>query len=134
MKKFFTGIETLEELKSAYKKMVADQHRNVKGEKYTKATTETSAEFKDIIEKLLHMEGVIIEIIGCFIWLSGNTKDNKEAIKALGFKFSGNKKIWYKSPAGYRKHNKKQWYISDIRNTFGSEVVGKGEGYKRIES
>ena len=106
-------------------------HKNAEGEKYTKTTVETPDYFKDIIDALikLKMQDVSIELIGSFLWLSGGTRVYKNEIKALGFKWSQNKQAWMLSPPGYRKHNNKQYTMSDIRGMFGSAfVTGEDHG------
>ena len=118
---YFANVRTLEELKKAYRELalanhpdrggdletmqainaeydkvfeqVKNIHVNKDGEMFTKETEETPEEFKNIIDQLLKMEGVEVEIIGCFVWLSGNTKPYKDQIKALGFRWSANKTI-----------------------------------------
>lgn len=155
--KYFTNCETLEELKKEYKKLamanhpdmggdeetmkvinaeydkvfaqVKNIHRNKDGETYTKENTETASEFKDIIEKLIKMNGIEIEIIGCFIWVSGDTKPNKDTIKAMGFRWHSDKKMRYKAPEGYRKKNKTKYSIEEIRGMFGTS----GKMYGRTE-
>lgn len=154
----FAKATTLEELKAIYKRLalahhpdrggdVEDMkeinalydeyfetlktvHKNMKGETYTKETDETAEEYKNIIAQLLKMDGVEIEVIGCFIWLSGNTKAHKEEIKALGFKWNAKKQMWYKAPAGYRKrYNKKHDYtIDEIRSMYGTSGKFHGTG------
>ena len=94
-------------------------HKTKDGKRYEKETNETSGMFKDIIDKLLRMNGVEIEIIGCFIWVSGNTKPHKEEIKALGFRWHSKKKVWYKAPDGYRKKSRKTYSMEDIRGMYG---------------
>lgn len=154
--RYFIRIETLEDLKRQYKKLalknhpdrggdveimkeinaeydlffddMKDYHRNAKGEVYTKENTETPSEFKDIIDKLIRMDGLEIEIIGCFIWLSGNTKAHKDSIKALGFKWHSAKKMWYKAPEDYRKRNKKKYSIDEIRDMYGVQGTFTGKG------
>mgnify|MGYP002660761647 FL=1 len=114
---YIKNVSTLEELKKMYKKLALEMHpdcggneeemkvlnneydelfkklknthRNFEGETYTKETTETPEEFKEIIEKLfkLKMEQVEIEIIGSFIWLTGNTKPYKDELKAMSFRY-----------------------------------------------
>lgn len=153
MTNYFTNCNTLEELKQAYRRLamanhpdkggsvevmqeinkeyeeafakVKNIHTNSTGEEYTKETNEAPEEFINIINELVKMHGVIIEIIGSFLWLSGNTKEYKDQIKKLGFKWSNNKLMWYKSPEGYRKFSKKDYSINDIREMFGSEVYTK---------
>lgn len=150
--------ETLEELKAQYRKFafrhhpdrggsdeemkvvngeydelflkLKDVHRTKEGKTYTKESAETPEQYREIVYALLmlHMEGVDIEIIGSFIWLSGNTKPYKEAIKALGFKWSQNKTAWYLPPDGYKKFGRKQFDLDEIREMYSStRVNGDGE-------
>lgn len=144
--KYFTNIKTLEELKKAYYKLamknhpdrggdletmkeinaeyddlfarVSHIHTNKKGKTYQKKTNETPQEFKNIIDELMKMAGIKIEVIGCFIWVSGDTKPNKEALKALGFKWHSKKACWYKAPKGYRKASNKQYTMDEVRSMF----------------
>lgn len=146
--RYFIKIETLEELKKQYRALamkhhpdrggdvevmklineeydrafakVKDIHRNAKGETYTKENPETAEQFRDIIDKLLRMQGVEIEVIGCFIWLSGNTREHKDEISAMGFKWHSKKKMWYKAPEDYRRRGKKQYSIEEIRDMYGT--------------
>ena len=124
MKWFIPVPETAEELKKAYRKLamkhhpdaggntadmqeinneyeqlfarLKDIHKNVKGETYTakESTTETPAEFIEIISKIIELEGVDSEICGSWIWRHGNTKEYKDVFKALKFRWRPNKKSW----------------------------------------
>ena len=71
----------------------------------------------------MHMEGVKIEIIGSFLWISGNTKPYKEQLKELGMKWSRNKEAWYLSPEGYKRYSKKVYNMDEIRNMYGNHVM-----------
>ena len=158
---FFKGIETLEDLKRQYRTLalqnhpdrggdvevmkainneydklfaqVKDTHKNKEGETYTKENPETAEEFKDIIDKLIKMQGVEIEVIGCFIWLSGNTKEHKEAIKALGFRWHSKKKMWYKAPECYKRWGKKEYSMNEIRGMYGTSGKFHGEEDKTLK-
>lgn len=156
--KYFKEVETLEDLKRQYRTlamknhpdrggdveamklinaeydkffaMVKDTHKTAEGKTYQKENKETASQFKDIIEKLIKMEGVEIEIIGCFIWLSGNTKPHKDAINKLGFIWHRKKKMWYKKPEGYRKKSSKDYSMDEIRDMYGSSGTFTGKGKK----
>jgi curved DNA-binding protein CbpA len=95
-------------------------HVNKDGEQYEKETTETAAEFMDLIDKLLHIPGIDIELCGSWIWITGNTKPVKDELKSFGFKFSRNKAAWYFHREPYRKHSKKSMSLDEIRNMYGS--------------
>ncbi|MHB9652813.1 DnaJ domain-containing protein (plasmid) [Enterococcus faecalis] len=118
--KFIKDVTTLEELKRVYKKLALKYHPDMGG-----TDKETPQEWQEIIHKLLtlKMENVSIEVIGAFLWVSGNTKPYKEELKALNMKWSNNKKSWYLAPDGYKKRSKKKYNMSDIRNMYGSQVV-----------
>lgn len=144
---YFKNIDTLEELKKQYKKLAfqhhpdrggdveimkainneydelfarfKDTHINKKGEYYTKETKENNDEFKKIIEAIIKMQGVKMDVVGCFLWVYGDTKPYKEQLKGLGFKWSRNKSMWYKSPAGYRRFGKNNYSYDKIVSMYG---------------
>jgi len=49
-------------------------------------------ELEKIISQILHYENIIIEVVGSWIWLSGDTKIIKEKLKELNFKWASKKK------------------------------------------
>ena len=105
-------------------------HKNKDGEYYTKENTqdaaaETPEVWKDIINSLiqLHMIDVTVEVIGSFLWISGNTKPYKDQLKALKFKWSTNKSAWYLAPDGYRKSSKLTFNLDDISSYYGSSKI-----------
>ncbi len=102
-------------------------HANASGEKYTstgsRETAETPEQFIEIIDRLIRFEGVKIEIIGAFIWVSGNTKVYKEQLKEMGFRWHSGKVCWYLAPDWYVKKNKKHYSMNEVRNMFGAQEV-----------
>lgn len=86
--------------------------------------------YADIIEQLIKMEGVLIEVCGSFIWLSGSTKEHKDAIKALGFRWASKKKMWFLAPQGWKKRGRRELGMDEIRGTYGSVKVAAGQ-YQR---
>lgn len=153
--KYFANCKTLEELKKEYRKLgklhhpdcggdekvmveinneydimfpkLKNKHMNKDGKIYEKETNETADEFKDIITALMRMQGVTAEVIGSFIWVTGNTKPYKDILKNLGFKWHSKKSCWYKSPDGYRRHGKSQYSMGEIREMYGVQFEGTGQ-------
>ena len=95
-------------------------HVNAAGEEYTKDTTETAADYMDIIEQLISISGVVVEVCGSWIWVTGDTKPAKDRLKRLNFKFSGKKQAWYYHRDPYRKHRKGSMTLDEIRGYYGS--------------
>lgn len=93
-------------------------HETASGEEYTKETTETPEQFAEIVNKIIHFDGVKIEIIGSWIWLSGNTYAYKDQIKEAGFFYSKNKKSWYYNGDTERKHHRGHYTMNQLKEKF----------------
>ena len=165
MLKYFKDCNSKEECKKLYKKLAFIYHPDRGGDtetmkainnefdyvmennifksskKDTKKDTKkdydfSSSQFKDIISALVRLDGLEIEITGCFIWVTGNTYPQKDIIKSLGFRYSKNKKAWYIAPPEYfaQKRSYKKFYsMNDIRNKYGStEFESEGNKTKMI--
>lgn len=88
-----------------------------------KRTTPLTETMQNMIDKIKSFPGLKIEIIGSWLWVSGETKPVKEEVKKAGFSFSFNKKSWYYHEDTYRKRSKKKFSMNDIRNLHGAEEV-----------
>lgn len=88
-----------------------------------------NANYADDVSEALNIifacQGLEIEICGTWVWVSGDTKANKDKLKEGKFRYSGGKKMWYYSPkASPRKfRGKRQYTIGEIRDTHGSKRV-----------
>ena len=159
---YFANCTTLEELKATYKKLalqyhpdrpngdleimkainlqyekafelLKDTHKTKEGKAYRKTTNEAPTDFIDLINQLLRMDGIHIEVIGCFIWISGDTKPHKEVLKTLGFRWHTAKKMWYKAPQDYKKYTNKKYSIEEVLNMYGVQFEADGKGFAQIE-
>lgn len=159
---YFANITTLEELKKQYRKLalqyhpdkptgdteifkainkeyhelfelVKDTHKTKDGKTYNKTVNEKASDFIDLINKLIKLYGIHIEVIGSFVWVSGETKPHKETLKELGFRFHTAKKVWYKAPQDYIKYNKaKKYTMQDIRNMYGVQFETDSKGQPQL--
>lgn len=102
-------------------------HEDSNGGVYTDRTQQqaddVTANFKDIIEKLIHMEGLEIEICGSFLWVGGNTKPNKDELKGMGFRWASKKRRWFLAPQGWRKKGRRELTMNEIRDSYGSQRI-----------
>jgi len=130
-------LEAMKQINNEYDQLFAklkDIHTNTEGQTYTssKPSDEMLEEFISIIETLIHMSGITIEIIGKFVWVSGDTKPHKEALKEMRFKWHSKKFCWYHAPEDYRKRSRKQFSMADIRSMYGSQEVKSAPAYARL--
>ena len=103
---------------------------NADGETYEKKETMSAEQFANIIEQLIHWTDCNIEIIGSWLWVSGNTYHRRDALKDLRFGFSNNKKAWYYHEGSYKKRSKRHFSMDEIRAKFGTEPVHTEEQLK----
>ena len=153
--KYFTNVRNLEELRKEYKRLLKHFHPdcptgsdeitkkiNVEYEKVFSILKESDKQdstrkenanefnenydraFREILNRIINYN-INIEIIGSWIWLSGNTFEVKEALKAIGFRWIVSRKAWAWHAEPYRKTNSKQKTMDELREIYGSSVVKK---------
>ena len=113
----------------------ADSRKHITGATHTsntmhtsKTTTasETAAAFRAIIDKLITLDGITIEIVGSWLWLTGNTYQHRDTLKALRFSWSKSKKAWYWHSEPYIKRSRKTFTMNELKDLYGSTTVTKG--------
>jgi hypothetical protein len=86
------------------------------------SSTKFDINLEKIISQILHYENINIEIVGAWIWISGETKEIKEHLKSLGFKWARAKKMWYFGELKKTSSRGKK-SMEEIRATYGSKTV-----------
>ena len=149
MTTYFTGIETLAELKKVYRRLAIINHPDRGGSeeemkainaeydivfeelkngynskvKEERQTSEMAEDYRNIIMAIINLEGIEIEICGNWIWLSGNTREHKETLKSLSFRWASKKKMWYWRADEFKSYGRKSTSMNDIRNKYGSTKI-----------
>lgn len=157
---FFKDCHTCEDVKQTYKKMAKKLHPdcggdaeafkrmsaeyerafnafknihvNMDGEQYEKESTETPDAFKDIIDKVIHFDGVNVEIIGSWVWLTGATMIYKDEIKAAGFWWSKSKHAWYYNGSTEKTRRRGRYSMDGLRTKWGTTEVREDETRRGI--
>jgi len=81
-------------------------------------------ELNDILNQLFALDGLVIEICGNWIWISGETKKHAKALgkNGIGCFYASKKKMWYFRPADYKSSGRGSWSIDKIREEHGSQT------------
>lgn len=145
---YFNGCTTIEQVKSLYKKLAMEIHPDRGGDTATmqaintayafactkiakgaglndeEANTEIklSEEYRQVIEKIIHLPGIVIEIVGNWIWVTGNTKPIKDDLKAAGLFYASKKVAWYYRNEAFKMRGNNA-PLEQIRKRYGSETV-----------
>jgi len=98
-----------------------------------RAAAENEIPLTEVLEKLWnqfkHLPGLEGEVCGSWLWITGETRAYRAALKAAGFKFAAKKGAWYYHEGGYRKRGKRTFSMNEIRGLWGSDGLDKGERY-----
>ena len=115
--------ETMQLINTAFSELCKYFELNATLDINQEAETNHSFDFS-FLDTLKTLHGVVIEICGYWVWLSGDTYPHKETISNLGFKFSGAKKSWYWSPTiDTSKYKRGSKSMKNIRQEFGSQII-----------
>ena len=153
--KYFENISTLEEAKKLYRELAKQHHpdkggdvevmkvinseydfitakilkgENLNTEDYNTAWNNSQL-FKEKIDAIINCEGLIIEIVGLWLWITGDTRTNSAALKSAGYWWASKKLAWYwrpESAAGGRGKST----LDELRAKHGSTLISSSN-YKR---
>lgn len=147
MKKYFKDVTTLDELRKQYRDLLKKYHPdnggseddcksiNVEYDELFKCLKNKASEtvekeydvefdsmIKEVLSRIIHLD-ITIEIIGTWVWVSGNTYVVRDELKEAGFKFSRNKRMWYWNDGTYAKKSYKSLKIDEIKDLYGCTEV-----------
>ena len=144
--KEFQDIEGINEAKKIYKTLAKKLHTDIGGSEedfkilneiynnliehkiYFSNSSKFDIELETIISLILHFENINIELVGYWIWVSGDTKEIKEKLKEIGFKWASKKKMWYYGEMKAKNPNPKS--MEEIKTKYGSETLKSNEKKK----
>ncbi|MGE4444632.1 MAG: hypothetical protein AB7E37_06655 [Candidatus Altimarinota bacterium] len=142
--KEFKGIEGINEAKKIYKTLAKKLHPDMEGGSeeafkilnsvytdliehkiYFSNDFKIDIELEKVISLILHFENITIELVGSWVWVSGDTKEIKEKLKELGFKWASKKKMWFYGEMKGRNPQEKS--MEEIKSKYGSETLKSNE-------
>lgn len=87
----------------------------------------------DALNAVLNLPGLFVEICGAWVWVTGETRRHKEALKASGYKWASKKEAWYFRPEQYRSRARGGSSLEEIRDKYGS-AAACGAGRARLQA
>lgn len=123
------NVSDMQEINTEYDRLfkaLKDKHESKSADSKESAYSKNMYDWKndkalrDVLEKIIHFNGIEINLVGAWIWLDGNTYQYKEELKGIGFKWSKNRKKWYWNNGEYIGRGNKKISFSQIENKYGS--------------
>lgn len=156
--RFFNDCKTIEEVKATYKKLAKQYHPDCGGDTETMQAINTeyafacakilkgedlsaeevneeirlSEEYRKVIESIINLSGITIEVVGHWIWVTGNTYPVRKQLKEAGLFFASKKLAWYYRAEEYKtKGGKKS--LDEIKDKYGSETINQNRSSRTLK-
>lgn len=129
------NVSEMQEINAEYDqlfKVLKNQHENNCSSNRASTSTDYNnmkydfaedEKLREMLNKIIHFDGIDIELVGAWIWVSGNTYACKKDLKELGFRWASQKKMWYWHSEVFQKKSRKTLSMDDIRNYYGSTEI-----------
>ena len=155
---YFKECRTIDEVKTRYKTLAKIFHPDMggdtklmqalnaeyaiacaqvlEGDNLTSEDTEEqirlSEEYRAVIEKLIVLTGIKIEVVGNWLWVTGNTYPVRQQLKEAGLFYASKKVAWYYRAEEYKTTGSKKT-LDEIRDKYGSETIRNRHHSNAIE-
>ena len=129
------GNEMMQIINAAYDFLIANFAKFSTYQASPDQAYDYSEVVNNALNELMKMNGLILEILGNWVWISGETKANKDALKALGCFYAAKKQMWYFRPEEHRcTGNRRNHSMDEIREKFGSSGQMKATGKQQLKA
>lgn len=153
--KYFNDCKTIDEVKAKYKQLAKENHPDLGGDTATMQAINVeyayacayilkeanlspedndegirlSEEYRAVIERLMALSGILVEVVGNWIWVTGATYPVRKELKEIGLFFASKKLAWYFRSEEFKTTGSKK-SLEEIRAKYGSEKVSSHERSK----
>ena len=157
---YFKDCKTIGEVKARYRDLAKLHHPDRGGDTATmqainaaysiaviqiaRGEHRTESEINDIlkdnemyraaIDAVINLPGINIELVGAWIWITGDTRSHKDTLKAAGYFWACKKLAWYFRGPEYKCSSSKGKDLDEIRAKYGSKNVKTGTSYSPRQS
>ena len=155
---YFKECKTIEEVKATYKKLAKQYHPDLGGDTATMQAinreyayacahiakgeglsdeeadqqVKFSEQYRKVIEKIINLPGIVVELVGGWIWVTGNTFPIRKHLKEAGLFFAHKKIAWYFRSDEYKTRGGKK-SLAEIKRKYGSETIKTSFSRNTIE-
>lgn len=147
---YFKDCQTIDQVKSLYRSLAKEHHPDkeggdtatmqainteyafacakiLKGENLSTEETQDeilkAEKYREALERISNLEGIVIELVGAWIWVTGNTFPYRAVLKQSGYMFAHKKVAWYFRTDEFKTHSRHQLTLEQIKSKYGSKDI-----------
>ena len=95
--------------------------KKIKEVQEVKEVKEVKEDFTEIIHNLTNIfeaQGLQVDLVGCWLWVSGDTRPVKEKLKEHGFRWNKTRGKWYKALDGQYKRGHFKGSFEELKEKY----------------
>jgi hypothetical protein len=155
---YFKDCLTIDEVKAMYKTLAKQHHPDCGGDTETMQAINSeyafvcakilkagnlsvedtdeqlrmSEEYRKVIEQIISLPGITIEVVGMWIWVTGETKPVRYQLKDAGLFYASKTQAWYYRAEEHKTNGSKK-SLDEIRAKYGSNPIHSKHHSNAIE-
>jgi len=128
-------VEMMKEINHQYDQVLAGIYQKVgKSISEIEELLADSQEVRNKLCEIIGFPGLVVELCGSWLWITGETRAVKDMLKIAGFSWSPKKLAWYWHKP---EETKRRWFrgnqsLDDIRLRHGSTKINDIRGIEKI--
>lgn len=112
----------MQDVNGEYRDALRGEYRKTKNDDDAENACDADAHAAETLAGIIMLPGILIEIVGRWIWVTGETYPVRAELKAAGFRFASRKVAWYwHAPEDKCRGGKKT--LEEIKTRYGARTV-----------
>ena len=147
-KKYFSNIATLEDVRQQFLAHIAtgkkpskaffeqyltvaeqfkSEHVSMEGKSFKREAKTSAEDFAKMVLSIKTMQGVKLELVGRYLWASGNTYSFKNDLKNYGFIWNRKRSVWMWQDLGTGKGLSSKLDTESLKSKYGASIIYDAE-------
>lgn len=115
--------EMMKQVNLAYEERLRREFRKSMDNDQAEATVDLEREVAAKVAEIVALQGIIIELVGRWVWVTGETFSVKDTLKAAGFFWASKKRAWYWHKPEDTCSSRARKSLEEIKAKYGSVVL-----------
>lgn len=112
----------MQDVNQEYKDALREEYRKTKSDDDTEANIDADEACAAVLSKIITLPDIVCEIVGTWLWVTGETYAVREQLKEAGLKWASKKRAWYwHAPEDACRGGKKS--LEEIKAKYGARAV-----------
>jgi len=120
--------ETMKAVNLAYEERLRQKFNQTMSEDEAEEAVIMEMEVAAKVAEIIALKGIVIELVGKWIWVTGDTYSVRGVLKQAGFWFASKKRAWYFHTPEAACPSRAKKTLEQIRQKYGSRKVSGVRG------